>query len=800
MTIQQHASFDSSAAELNATSKLVKAWESKNAKNAAKAGGISLMALSLAACGGSSTPVADAPAADPVVPVVPVVDAAKTLQLTTRSDDLTGGSGADTFDGQTAGELNGTDSFDGGAGTDTLDVTIAATQPAPTISNIENVIIQSTADAADLDFDNADTSITTITVTTSATDLDLLNMQNNATFKLIDVTSDAAGLTLDFDTDALGSATSVLTMSLDGSTVAVDTVQTGLTDDFTSAVLSTSGTASALTLDMTDYTSLTLSGTAALELISTNGFTELATITGTGSAGLTIDLDDNPLAYTISLGSGADTVVADQANTGTGGRSIDMGAGNDTLDLAGLGSEADDVYDGGAGTDTLKTSDVSDFTAANLAGVTGFERITVLEHNISLDMAVFPSSNSISIIEVENDGTGSTASEFTNVGDGVTTLELFGDTATDGSADAGEDIILTRKVDGTANTLTIRTTGTDAGVAAGVQIGDEVIVDNEETITIDSSMGSLTLNTGLSSDDATSITIIGDEAVDLSAVTGTALAKIDASGMTSTAALTISSVASTANMTVTGGATNYTGIVTITTGTGNDTITTTGGADVIDGGNGNDTITTGAGTDNITGGAGNDVISSGTGNDDITPGAGTDTVTTGTGNDTVNFVAGADGATALANGVTTITDFEAGADDDIIEVNLDSLGATGVETIQETSVQLTTTSDATGDLEVIVYTGNQSIDTSGTNAQDLAAINAALFDADAIAASNDGVVVFSADTDGDGTGEEVQVWVFGETDGTDGNADFAYQIATLSNIDATSDLAGVFHVDNFELM
>ena len=58
MTIQQHATFDSSAAELNATSKLVKAWESKNAKNAAKFGGISLMALSLAACGGSDDTVA----------------------------------------------------------------------------------------------------------------------------------------------------------------------------------------------------------------------------------------------------------------------------------------------------------------------------------------------------------------------------------------------------------------------------------------------------------------------------------------------------------------------------------------------------------------------------------------------------------------------------------------------------------------------------------------------------------------------------------------------------------------------
>ena len=58
MTIQQHATFDSSAAELNATSKLVKAWESKNAKNAAKFGGISLMALSLAACGGGDNDIA----------------------------------------------------------------------------------------------------------------------------------------------------------------------------------------------------------------------------------------------------------------------------------------------------------------------------------------------------------------------------------------------------------------------------------------------------------------------------------------------------------------------------------------------------------------------------------------------------------------------------------------------------------------------------------------------------------------------------------------------------------------------
>ena len=71
---------------MNATSKLVKAWESKNAKNAAKAGGVSLMALSLAACGGSSETVDLTPfdQAD--------IDAAVntvTVDLTAVNDELT---------------------------------------------------------------------------------------------------------------------------------------------------------------------------------------------------------------------------------------------------------------------------------------------------------------------------------------------------------------------------------------------------------------------------------------------------------------------------------------------------------------------------------------------------------------------------------------------------------------------------------------------------------------------------------------------------------------------------------------
>ena len=166
MTIQQHASFDSSAAELNATSKLVKAWESKNAKNAAKAGGVSLMALSLAACGGSSTTdntnsgnagdVTDdgntgTDAGDIDSPTTPV---ASNASLSIENDDLPGTDAADAFVakltstvfGTVANTLSSADVINGGGGVDSLDAEIinefvgfngTTIDIQPTISNVE---------------------------------------------------------------------------------------------------------------------------------------------------------------------------------------------------------------------------------------------------------------------------------------------------------------------------------------------------------------------------------------------------------------------------------------------------------------------------------------------------------------------------------------------------------------------------------------------------------------------------------------------------------------------------------------
>jgi hypothetical protein len=205
----------------------------------------------------------------------------------------------------------------------------------------------------------------------------------------------SGNVSIDFDTNHIGADDATLSLTTDGSTSTI-TVTTGGTDAFTSASITTAGSgdssASAITIDLTNHTTLTFAGTSDLELLSTNGFTELTSIAG-GSAigGLTIDLDDNAKAYTITLGSGDDSVVADTANAGTGGRTISLGAGDDTLDLAALAPESDDVFTGGDGVDTLRSTDTSNLTAARTTGVSGFERITLTEAT-TFDMSTFRQS------------------------------------------------------------------------------------------------------------------------------------------------------------------------------------------------------------------------------------------------------------------------------------------------------------------------------------------------------------------------------------------------------------------------
>lgn len=365
-------------------------------------------------------------------------------------------------------------------------------------------------------------------------------------------------------------------------------------------------------MDLTDITSVTFTGSADLSLlVAGNGFTEITSITGTAATGgLTIDLDDNAAAYTINLGAGDDSIVADQANTGTGGRTINMGAGNDTLDLGALGSESDDVFNGGAGTDTLIIRDASDITVANTVGVTGFERLIGTEA-ATYDMSAFANGSDFTIVRATAAGTNIV---FDNVRDTVTTLELSGNS---------DNVTLTRLVDGTANAITI------AAVAA-TTIDAEVIVDQEETVTINAGTASLTLTTGLSADDMTAMVVVGDNAVDLSAVSSTLLRTVDLSGF-SDANFTAEFTAATNSITITANTSaGNSGAYNIQLGQSDDVVVGTANADTFDGNGGNDTFTLGGGRDTV-------II---------------------------------DG-----QGIDTITDFVVGATGDIISIDISAIGA-----------------------------------------------------------------------------------------------------------------------------
>jgi hypothetical protein len=140
---------DASQKQETLVSKLVSAWEKKNAK-VARAGGLSLMALSLAACGSDddTSSTSTSTTTTTTTTVTPVTSA-----LTIGQDAVTGTTANDTITGariDTVQTWNSTDTISGGDGTDSFSATIAAnvTPAAGAITGVENMTITNVAGAA----------------------------------------------------------------------------------------------------------------------------------------------------------------------------------------------------------------------------------------------------------------------------------------------------------------------------------------------------------------------------------------------------------------------------------------------------------------------------------------------------------------------------------------------------------------------------------------------------------------------------------------------------------------------------
>jgi hypothetical protein len=359
---------------MNATSKLVKAWESKNAKNAAKAGGISMMALSLAACGGSSTTTTTTTATD-------TATTTSDPEVLTNGTDTISASGAISAGmvwspgGDTRVEsLQSSDSVTGTGTADVLSVVSDGGTISPTLVGVETVNIDNSGATAVIFNVAKATGTNAVNVTSSQGDVDIRSIQSaDLDLMVHDISDNATNVAFNYSTDAVtGSATAV-----------------GLTiDGFDGAqVLLGSSAASNGTVAGAGVETLNLVSSGSASVVSNLGSSGITTLNVDADAQLTISAMSATGVKSVDLtGSTSTTSINVAANVSANVFSYTGGAGKDTL-IMNTGFGATDSFDGGAGDDDiLSVVDAAAGGGTTTVGVLNSDSASVVSNFETLNM------------------------------------------------------------------------------------------------------------------------------------------------------------------------------------------------------------------------------------------------------------------------------------------------------------------------------------------------------------------------------------------------------------------------------
>jgi len=484
---------DASSKQLTLAEKFAAVWEKKNAK-AARAGGVSLMALSLAACGGSSsTTTTDDTATDdtatetPVdtTPVAPAVNAiamdgteatvagtsgadnisAATSTLTSGTTlgtkvDITGGEGADTLTLSMNGDFAGfaTTGSDTGSmtGVETVSITnagsIARTFDATGVSGVETYVIDGTNGAIILK-DVADLAAVELSNQASGA----MKMDFVAAGAVVTGTSDALSLSV----SGVGSSTA----NIDVDISSIETL------NITSNVASTAaGTTNYLNLTNADSaTSVTIAGAADTK-VSAAPTTITSFDAGDATGAITATLSNAAAGKltTVKTGAGADTVTVDLADL-TANATVAMGDGADKLALT--GSTASTTQLVMTGVETVEITDHTATSTMSLANTSGLTTVVAGDN-----AAVF--SGNVTMIG----GTGSLNLDVTGAATGTLSNDTSGAVDIDFIAD---DDATTASTNASAGTLTFaNTTSVDIDVANLVDLTGNVVAAKATSATI----------------------------------------------------------------------------------------------------------------------------------------------------------------------------------------------------------------------------------------------------------------------------------------------------------------------------
>jgi len=541
---------DASNKQETMAEKFARVWEKKNSK-VARAGGVSLMALSLAACGSSSddTPVVSTgggagSGGDDEGPSVPAVDAPKSISLSTASDNETGGSGADTFSASvsaTAAEhtLSNTDIIDGGDGADTLNVVanvLAANIGVASagLTSIETINIKAIdgdgvvgVHAATFDASLA-TGVTAVNATGNS-NVTVTGLAAGASVGLVGNASIVNGI-LSY---AYATATSAQTINIDGGTLntGVANITATASTGVTTATINSTGAANKV-----DTIKLDSAGGGTVTSLTVNADTDLtATLTAADfAATATIDING---AGAVDLGSAANAKTID-AGGNSGGVTIAAGTnttslvgstGNDVITSAAVATTA--AISGGDGRDTLVINASTDVdTAAEAAQFTGFE---VIKTGTSFDASLMPS------IEAFNITATAGATSFTN----LTPTQAADITISGAINGAGITFGLANAL-GTSDVLSVKI-GDNSAAAGTAKDADSITANGFETFNLEEVHGSsaaagadrTAVIADFTADKVTAINLTG-ASFDLENVATTKATTIDATALTGSGAAT----------------------------------------------------------------------------------------------------------------------------------------------------------------------------------------------------------------------------------------------------------------------
>jgi Ca2+-binding RTX toxin-like protein len=362
---------------------------------------------------------------------------------------------------------------------------------------------------------------------------------------------------------------------------------------------------------------------------------------GTGTA--TFNATGNALDNKITGGAGKDTLSGGLGNDSLfGGAGDDSLAGGDGNDLLDAGTGANDVADGGSGSDTVNvlgnfaayTRTRTTATDTKLVNVATGETITIR----NVETVHFDDGDrtlaevNFNLVSVGNDTlVGGDGADTLNglagaddmsggLGNDTYVVDVAGDVVHE-SADEGTDLVNVAftAAGGTytlaANVENATVTGTVATNVVGNAL-DNVLTGNAVANKLEGGEGNDKLIGGLGTD--TMIGGLGNDTfvVDVAADVVT---ELDGGGTdrieTALASYTLATLANVENLSYTGAA-NFSG-----TGNAQANVITGGiGKDTLTGGLGNDSLSGGAGDDSLLGGDGNDTLVAGTGVNDLADG------------------------------------------------------------------------------------------------------------------------------------------------------------------------------------